>query len=105
MAVVKVWQCRCLVAVVNVVQASAANKKKAIRSSWAIGMNKVIAQNVSQEKVKLFAEAFAKIQEATGVWCCLVAARSKLQSAFLRVASSDCQLRLWIGVPQTTKLL
>lgn len=47
-------------------QASAANRKKAIRSSWVIGMNKVMAQNVSQEKVKLFNDAFAKIQEATG---------------------------------------
>jgi hypothetical protein len=47
-------------------QTSAANKKKAMRSSWAIGLNKVLAQNVSQEKVKMFGEAFANIQEATG---------------------------------------
>lgn len=48
-------------------QASAANKKKAIRSTWVVGMNKALAQNVSQEKVRLFSEAFAKIQEATGM--------------------------------------
>eukprot|EP00879_Flechtneria_rotunda_P012214 GHRR01012756.1.p1 GENE.GHRR01012756.1~~GHRR01012756.1.p1 ORF type:complete len:569 (+),score=227.55 GHRR01012756.1:229-1935(+) len=48
-------------------EASAANKKKAVRSSWAIGVNKVMAQNVSHEKVRLFTEAFAKIQEATGI--------------------------------------
>lgn len=47
-------------------QASAANRKKAVRSTWSIGMNKALAQNVSHEKVRLFGEAFAKIQEATG---------------------------------------
>eukprot|EP00882_Tetradesmus_deserticola_P021772 GHRQ01023569.1.p1 GENE.GHRQ01023569.1~~GHRQ01023569.1.p1 ORF type:complete len:152 (+),score=21.72 GHRQ01023569.1:631-1086(+) len=53
--------------VVADLQASAANRKKAVRSNWSIGMNKALAQNVSHEKVRLFAEAFAKIQEATGV--------------------------------------
>jgi hypothetical protein len=48
-------------------QASAANRKRAVRSTWSIGMNKALAQNVSHEKVRLFGEAFAKIQEATGV--------------------------------------
>jgi hypothetical protein len=48
-------------------EASAANRKRAVRSTWSIGMNKALAQNVSHEKVRLFGEAFAKIQEATGV--------------------------------------
>uniref|UniRef100_A0A383V6K0 ODAD1 central coiled coil region domain-containing protein n=1 Tax=Tetradesmus obliquus TaxID=3088 RepID=A0A383V6K0_TETOB len=48
-------------------EASAANRKKAVRSTWSIGMNKALAQNVSHEKVRLFGEAFAKIQEATGI--------------------------------------
>jgi hypothetical protein len=47
-------------------KASAANRKRAVRSTWSIGMNKALAQNVSHEKVRLFGEAFAKIQEATG---------------------------------------
>lgn len=48
-------------------EASAANKKKAIRTTWSIGMNKAVAQNVSHQKVRLFGEAFAKIQDATGI--------------------------------------
>ncbi|KAF8055922.1 ODA1 [Scenedesmus sp. PABB004] len=48
-------------------QASAAGRKKAVRGSWAVGMSKVLAQDVSHEKVRLFGEAFAKIQDATGI--------------------------------------
>lgn len=47
-------------------EASAAQKKKSIRSTWSVGFNKVMAQNVSHEKVRLYGQAFAKIQEATG---------------------------------------
>jgi hypothetical protein len=45
---------------------SAASKKAATRATWGISIQKVLAQNVSQEKVRLYGEAFAKIQEATG---------------------------------------
>eukprot|EP00877_Chromochloris_zofingiensis_P013781 jgi/Chrzof1/8657/Cz03g19020.t1 len=48
-------------------EASAAQKKKSIRSTWSVGFNKVMAQNVSHEKVRLYGQAFAKIQEATGI--------------------------------------
>eukprot|EP00882_Tetradesmus_deserticola_P028496 GHRQ01031750.1.p1 GENE.GHRQ01031750.1~~GHRQ01031750.1.p1 ORF type:complete len:174 (-),score=14.56 GHRQ01031750.1:200-721(-) len=63
--------------VVADLQASAANRKKAVRSNWSIGMNKALAQNVSHEKVRLFGEAFAKIQEATG------AQNAELPTAYL----------------------
>jgi len=48
--------------------ASTVRRKKAARSSWAIGFNKALTQNVSHERVRAYAEAFQKIQDATGGW-------------------------------------
>ncbi|GBF94682.1 flagellar outer dynein arm-docking complex [Raphidocelis subcapitata] len=48
-------------------EASAVARKKAVRSSWQIGFNKALTQNVSHERVRLYAEAFQKIQDATGI--------------------------------------
>jgi hypothetical protein len=47
-------------------QASAVARKKAVRSTWQIGFNKALTQNVSHDRVRLYAEAFQKIQDATG---------------------------------------
>jgi hypothetical protein len=74
------------------VQASAANRKRAVRSTWSIGMNKALAQNVSHEKVRLFGEAFAKIQEATGKVATAAYSTVTLITAALRLAGSTVQL-------------
>lgn len=84
-------------ALLTVLQASAANRKKTIRSTWAVGMSKAMAQNVSQEKVRLFSEAFAKIQEATGAMvdylCNILGAHGRTAAGWLlsvQVAAIIC---------------
>lgn len=47
-------------------EAGVVAKKQKARSNWHIGMNRALAQNVSQEKVRLYQEAFDRIQAATG---------------------------------------
>jgi hypothetical protein len=55
-------------------EAGVVAKKQKARSNWHIGLNRALAQNVSQEKVKLYQEAFDRIQVATGEqgwsWVC-----------------------------------
>ncbi|KAI8473807.1 MAG: outer dynein arm docking complex protein ODA1 [Monoraphidium minutum] len=48
-------------------EASAAAKRKTARGAWNIGLNKVLAQNVSHDRVRLYAAAFQRIQDATGI--------------------------------------